>query len=85
MILSAIFVILLLSIILLLFIPNSFLTIIRLIGILGSGISFLLSVLLLSAFNKNDYYFQNCITLDFNFLNLNLSLGLDGLSIFFLF
>jgi len=50
-----------------------------------SSIIFIYSVKLLLAFDCSNYYFQNLIrySLNFEFMNLQLSFGLDGISLFF--
>jgi proton-translocating NADH-quinone oxidoreductase chain M len=57
----------------------------RLIGLLGSGITLVLSCILLVSFSCDVYYFQYLITykIENSLLNLSFSFGLDGISIFF--
>ena len=85
MLLTLIFIILLFCLIFLFFIKNKNLILIRNVALLGSGISFILSIFLLKYFCLNIYYFQNVVTykLGFDFLNLYFLIGLDGISIFF--
>jgi len=85
MLFSSIFLILLFCILFLVLIPSTNIYLLRLVALLGSGIVFILSCLLLHNFNCNSYYFQNVITYQFgfDFLNIYFSLGLDGISIFF--
>lgn len=87
MILSLIFIVLLFCLISLFFVQSNNLIFIRSIALLGSGISLILSIFALKYFYLNIYYFQNVITykLGFDFLNLYFLVGLDGVSIFFLF
>ena len=87
MILSSIIFILLLSIFICFFIPNKNIDILRIITLISSAIVFLLSSSLLVTFNCNNYYFQEIVVykFGFNYLNLYFSLGLDGISLFFLF
>jgi len=83
--LNFIIFILILVIFLLLLIPKNFLNILRFISVFFSAFILLLSSNLLIIFNKNTFYFQNLVTYNFtiNSLNLNFSMGLDGISIFF--
>jgi len=85
MLLSAIFFILLLSLIFIFFIPNTNISLLRNSALLGSGLVLILSCIILVDFNCNNYYFQNVSTykLGFDFLNIYFSVGLDGISIFF--
>jgi NADH-quinone oxidoreductase subunit M len=85
MILNIIFSILFGSLSLLFFIPTTNKILIRQVGLVSTGFSFLLSVLILDSLSTNQYCFQNVITykLGFDFLNLYCSVGLDGISIFF--
>jgi NADH:ubiquinone oxidoreductase subunit 4 (subunit M) len=85
MLLTSIYSILILAISILFFIPSSKILLIRRIGLIVSGLVFLLSCVILSAFKFNDYFFQYLTSyeLSFNFLNLYITVGLDGLSVFF--
>jgi NADH-quinone oxidoreductase subunit M len=87
MILSLIFLILLLSIIFVAFTPFYNRGLILFIGLLSSSVVLILSTILLITFNFNQYYFQYLTkyNLGLDFLNINLLLGLDGLSIFFFY
>ena len=57
----------------------------RFFSLLFSSIIFIYSIKLLLVFDCNNYYFQNIIrySLNFEFMNLQLSFGLDGISLFF--
>lgn len=81
--LTYIFLILLISIFFLIIIQNKFYN--QLIALAGSGVVLILSCLLLADFNTNNAYFQHVVTYSFGleFLNIYLSVGLDGISIFF--
>lgn len=85
MILSYIFISLIVCLTILYFIPSNNISLIRLVGLSGSSIAFLLSIFLLIKFNFNTFYFQNIetYTLGYNVFNLSFSVGLDGLSIYF--
>ena len=85
MLLSLIFLTLILGLLILSITPKSQLSYLRVIALSCSGLTLILSTFLLLEFNNNQYYFQT-ITLfkvGFDFLNLYLVLGLDGLSILF--
>lgn len=81
--LTFIFFILVLTIFFLFFLSNQ--QHVRFVALVGSGIVFICSVLLLLEFNTNNFYFQHVITynIGLEFLNIYLSVGLDGISIFF--
>lgn len=85
MLLTLIFSILLFSIFVLFLIPKTNIFLIRLIALLSSSIVFFLCCILLINFNCNFYYFQHVTTFSLNFelLNLYLSFGIDGLSLWF--
>ena len=85
MLLNIIFFMLIFSLFLIFFLPNSNAFYIRQVGLICSSIVFILSIFLLDSFCVNHYYFQNLITykLGFEILNLYMVLGLDGISIFF--
>lgn len=85
MLLTLIFLTLLASLAILIFIPSSNLNQLRITGLLGSGIALILSCLLLINFDCNSYYFQSIVNykLDSNFFNFTFSFGVDGISIFF--
>lgn len=70
---------------LLFFIPANNIFYIRKIGLISSGLVFILSILLLNFFSLNYFYFQGIITYSFgfDFLNFYFFVGLDGVSIFF--
>ena len=81
--LSFIFFFLVLSIIVLFFLNDA--KYLRFYSLLFSSIIFIYSVKLLLLFDCSNYYFQNIIrySLNFEFMNLQLSFGLDGISLFF--
>lgn len=81
--LSFIYIFLLLSIIVLFFLDNT--KYLRFYALLFSSITFIYSVRLLLLFDCSNYYFQNIVrySLNFEFMNLQLSFGLDGISLFF--
>ena len=87
MLLSSIFLILISSIFILFFIPNSNKIFIKQFSLTVAGLVLLLSSLILINFNSNIYYFQNIIyyNIGSTFLNIPYSFGLDGISIFFFF
>jgi proton-translocating NADH-quinone oxidoreductase chain M len=81
--LSFIFFFLILSITVLFFLNDA--KYLRFCSLLFSSITFIYSVKLLLLFDCSNYYFQNIIRYSLNFesLNLQLSFGLDGISLFF--
>ena len=81
--LSFIFFFLLLSIIILFFLNDT--KYLRLCSLLFSSLTFIYSVRLLLLFDCSNYYFQNIVRYSLNFesMNLQLSFGLDGISLFF--
>ena len=85
MILNIIFFVLIFCILVLSFLSKINFFYIRYISLLGSGLTFILSIFALNSFCLNDYHFQNLIMykLGFEFLNLFLFIGLDGISLFF--
>jgi proton-translocating NADH-quinone oxidoreductase chain M len=85
MLLTSIYLVLLFAILFIFFIPNTQILLIRKIGLGVSGLVFFLSCFLLSNFRLNEYLFQYLATyeISFNFLNLYVTVGLDGLSVFF--
>jgi len=87
MLLTAIYLILIISICFVFFIPKDKRFLLQVTGLTISGFSFFLSCLLLLNFDFNQHYFQyiNVYTLNFDFFNLYISVGLDGISIFFLY
>jgi proton-translocating NADH-quinone oxidoreductase chain M len=85
MLLSLIFLTLILGLFMLSITNKSKFLTLRIIALACSGLTLIFSTLLLLEFNTNHYYFQS-ITLfkvGFEFLNLYLILGLDGLSVLF--
>lgn len=85
MLLTYIFSILLFSIFILFLVPKTNIFLLRIIALLSSSIVFFLCCVLLINFNCNFYYFQHVTTFSLNFeiLNLYLSFGIDGLSLWF--
>jgi len=85
MLLTLIFVILIFSLIVLFYIPEHHTKTIRKLALLSSGTVLILSCFLLSTFNSNVSYFQNVNTYScgLDFLNIYITVGLDGISIFF--
>lgn len=85
MFLNLIFLTLSLSILIIIFTPNTNKNFIRFTCLLGSGITFILSCAIFSKFDYNYYYFQQIVDYRFglDFLEINVSLGLDSLSLFF--
>jgi proton-translocating NADH-quinone oxidoreductase chain M len=79
-----IFFILIISILIIIFVPINTL-IIKYVALFSSSCSFILSCFIFLQYNYNFYYFQNII--DYNvglyYFNINFSLGLDGLSLYF--
>lgn len=87
MILSAIFCLLIISLVFLYLTPEENLIELKTIGILSSGFVFILSCLVLFLFDCNFYYFQNIVSYktSINALNVDFSFGLDGISVLFFF
>jgi proton-translocating NADH-quinone oxidoreductase chain M len=85
MLLTSIFSILLFSIFILFLVPKTNIFLLRIVALLSSSIVFFLCCILLINFNCNFYYFQHVTTVSLNFelLNLYLSFGIDGLSLWF--
>ncbi len=85
MIVSFIFSFLFLSLITLFFTPAKKINLIRQIGLVSSGLTFIASFFLMLSLSLNNYYFQNIIVykVGFEFLNLSFLVGFDGISIFF--
>ena len=85
MIVSFIFSFLFFSLIILFFTSAKKINLIRQIGLISSGITFISSFFLMLSLSLNDYYFQNIIVykVGFEFLNLSFLVGFDGISIFF--
>ena len=85
MLLSAIFLLLFLSLIFLFFTPVQHLQVIKIIALLSSSIVLFLSSILLVKFDCNTYYFSNVETFLINstLMNFSFSFGLDGISLFF--
>jgi proton-translocating NADH-quinone oxidoreductase chain M len=85
MLLTSIFSILLISLLILFFIPSTNIQFIRIYSLFSSALVLILSCGLLLQFDCNSYYFQNVVTysLGSGLLNLSFSFGLDGISIFF--
>ena len=85
MLLTYIFISLLFNIIFLIFINCKKLKLIKIVSLLISGLILFFSCFLLIKFDYNFYYFQEVITYNFgfNFLNLKISFGFDGVSLFF--
>ena len=81
--LSFIFFFLVLSIIILFFLNDT--KYLRFYSLFFSSIIFIYSVKLLLVFDCSNYYFQNIVrySLNFELMNLQLSFGLDGISLFF--
>lgn len=80
-----IFSVLILSLVLSILIPQAEKFALKLNALIGTGMAFFLSTLLLSQFDSNFHSFQFYSTYKFGFsyLNLDFSLGFDGISIFF--
>jgi NADH:ubiquinone oxidoreductase subunit 4 (subunit M) len=85
MLLTYIFSILLFSIFILFLVPKTNIFLLRVVALVSSSVVFFLCCILLINFNCNFYYFQNVTTFSLNFelLNLYLSFGIDGLSLWF--
>ena len=85
MLLTYIFSILLFSIFILFLVPKTNIFLLRLVALVSSSVVFFLCCILLINFNCNFYYFQHVTTFSLNFelLNLYLSFGIDGLSLWF--
>jgi|TARA_B110000091_G_scaffold109226_1_gene118442 proton-translocating NADH-quinone oxidoreductase chain M len=85
MLLTSIFSILLISLLILFFIPSTNIQFIRIFSLISSALVLVLSCALLLQFDCNSYYFQNVVTysLGSELINLSFSFGLDGISIFF--
>lgn len=80
-----IFNFLMLSFLLLLFLKDTDIKILKNLGLFVSGVVFLYSIKLLFNFDSSNYYFQDIIrySLNFELFNLQFAFGLDGLSLFF--
>ena len=85
MLLTYIFSILLFSIFILFLVPKTNIFLLRVVALVSSSVVFFLCCILLINFNCNFYYFQHVTTCSLNFelLNLYLSFGIDGLSLWF--
>lgn len=85
MLLTSIFLVLIFSLFLILFISANNINALRLTGLFGSGLALILSCILLVQFNCDSYYFQYLINYKINtsILNFAFTFGLDGISIFF--
>jgi proton-translocating NADH-quinone oxidoreductase chain M len=85
MILTAIFLILLFSLFLIVFIPLRNLFISKIVALASTSLVLILSCILLINFDCNNYYFSNVVTysLGSSLLNFSFSFGLDGISLFF--
>ena len=85
MLLTYIFSILLFSIFILFLVPKTNIFLLRVVALVSSSVVFFLCCTLLINFNCNFYYFQHVTTFSLNFelLNLYLSFGIDGLSLWF--
>ena len=85
MLVTSIFSSLLISLVFLFFTPGTQKDLLRLIGLFGSGITLVLSCMLLVLFSCDIHYFQYIVTykIENSLLNLSFSFGLDGISIFF--
>ena len=83
--LNFIFLNLIITIILLFFIPGNNLHLLRILGLSSVGLVFLSSILVFLDFNPKLCYFQEVISYDlgYNFFNFSFSFGLDGISIYF--
>lgn len=87
MILTGIFLLLLVAIVVLFFIPSTNLFLLRCITLSTVSSIFLLSIILLFLFDINNHYFQFVANYSwgFQFLNIYFYVGLDGISIYFFF
>jgi len=85
MLLTLIFLILVLSLLIIFFLPRYNYQALRFFSILGPAIILILSAVLLISFDTNSYYFQYLVTYELNFslVNFSCSFGLDGLSVLF--
>jgi NADH:ubiquinone oxidoreductase subunit 4 (subunit M) len=87
MLLTSIFFTICVSLVILFFIDAKNHFLLRSFALSASGLSLILSSLLLIQFDSNIYYFQNIVTYDLgsSLFNLSYSFGIDGISIFFFF
>src|SRR4051794_37951932 len=87
MLLTFIFLILIASIFILLFIDNKKKTLIQIFSLSSSALVLVLSSILFYFFDSKKYGFQEALTLDIGtkLFNANISFGFDALSIFFFF
>jgi proton-translocating NADH-quinone oxidoreductase chain M len=87
MLLTSIFFTICVSLFILFFIDAKNYFLLRFFALSASGLSLILSSILLTQFDSNVYYFQNIVTysLGSSFFNLSYSFGIDGISIFFFF
>ena len=83
--LTSIFFILVVTLLVLFFVPKTNINLIRLISLFSSGLVLIFSCVLLVQFNCNSYFFQNVVTFPVgsSLINLCFSFGLDGISILF--
>ena len=87
MILSTIFLTLLLSLIIIFFIPNTNSKTVQIFSLSVSGFVLVLSSFILADFNFNVAFYQyvETFSLGLNLLNIDFNFGLDGLSVYFFF
>lgn len=86
MLLSLTFSVLILSIFLLVVTKSSNTTQLRFISLFSSGLTLIISTLMIIKFDFNYYYFQEVVNYNLgSFLNINYSFGLDGISLFFFY
>lgn len=83
--LSFLFIILFIGVFLFIFLKNESLIDLQFYSLFFSSLAFIYSLKLLISFDCSNYYFQNIIrySLNFEFINIQLAFGLDGLSLFF--
>jgi NADH:ubiquinone oxidoreductase subunit 4 (subunit M) len=87
MLLTSIFSTICVSLVILFFIDAKNYSLLRFFALSTSGLTLVLSSILLTQFDSNIYYFQNIVTysLGSSLFNLSYSFGIDGISIFFFF
>jgi len=85
MLLTSIFFLLFFSLLVIFFFSQNYLTFIKNVSLISSGIVFIQACILLIQFDCSNYYFQNVITYNIGSTahNLTFSCGFDGISVFF--
>jgi len=87
MLLTFIFLILIISLVLIIFINSANISLLRFFSLTSSGLVLILSSFIVAQFDSSFYNFQNIATFQIgsSILNITYSFGLDGISLFFFF